>query len=140
MKLLFFFTLLLCLTALAQDKDSISPAEQADLQGALRDAGDSQIDFIHALENHIARYPNSPKRSDIERALVKASLQTQDAPRVAKYGVRVLDLDPDNLELLEETSAALLKSHDKEARRRPRSPVLKRRGIAWRSAGGRDRR
>lgn len=118
MKLLFILVLLFGLAAFAQDKDAMSPAENADLQKALQQAGDSQIDFIKALENHIAKYPNSPKRSDIERALVKASLETHDAPRVAKYGVRVLDIDPDNVQLLEETSAALLKSNDRDAARR----------------------
>ncbi|HZU29132.1 MAG TPA: TlpA disulfide reductase family protein [Bryobacteraceae bacterium] len=118
MKLLLVLALVSALAGFAQEKDAVSQTEQADLQNALQEAGDSQIDFIHALENHIAKYPNSPRRAEIEKALVKASLQQHDAPRVAKYGVRVLETDPDNLELLEETSAALLKTHDKDAAER----------------------
>ena len=114
MKLFLILALLAGAAAYAQAKDGeISPAEQHDLQRALQDAGGSQLDFIRALEQHMAKYPNSPQRAQIERALVKAAMDTHDAPRVAKYGVRVLETDPDNIELLEEVSSALLKTHDK---------------------------
>src|SRR5947209_18645010 len=99
MKLLFFSALLLSVAAFAQ-KAEVSGAEQADLSRALQEAGGSQVDFIHALENHIAKYPNSARRREIERALVKAALETHDATRVAKYGTRVLENDPDNLQVL----------------------------------------
>ena len=114
MKLLLIFALLAGAAVYAQAKDGeVSLAEQQDLQRALQDTGGSQIDFIRALENHMAKYPNSPQRGEIERALVKAAMDTHDAPRVAKYGERVLQSDPDNIELLEEVCSALLKSHDK---------------------------
>jgi len=114
MKLFLTIALLAAAAAYAQAKDGeISPAEQQDLQRALQDASGSQLDFIRALEQHMAKYPNSPQRAQIERALVKAAMDTRDAPRVARYGARVLQSDPDNVELLEEVSSALLKTHDK---------------------------
>ena len=93
---------------------SSSPsAEQQELRKSLEEAGNSKIDFIHALEKHIEKYPNSPQRSQIEQALVKAAMETHDAARVAKYGERVLQRDPDDLQLLEEVSSALLKDRDR---------------------------
>ena len=49
--------LLLALTAAAQQKDP-SASEDADLNAALAEAGSSQVDFIRALENHLAKYPD----------------------------------------------------------------------------------
>jgi len=114
MKSIILATVLAATVALAQTNDAASSAEQQELRKSLEEAGNSQIDFIHALEKHVAKYPNSAQRSQIEQALVKAAMETHDAARVAKYGERVLQRDPDNLQLLEEVSSALLKTHDKQ--------------------------
>lgn len=119
MKLLLVFALLAAIAAPAQVSDGeVSAQERADLQRALQDTGGSQLDFIRALEAHLEKYPNSPQRREIERALVKAAMETHDASRVARYGERVLEADPDNVELLEEVSSALLRTHDKDEAQR----------------------
>jgi len=71
--------------ALAQQTE-ISVAEQQDLMRALSDGNTSPPDMIRALEAHLARYPNTPQRPEVERALAKAAVDSNDLPRIAKYG------------------------------------------------------
>src|SRR5579863_3942391 len=86
--------------------------EQQDLQRALSDAGNSPVDFLRAIEDHLNRYPNAPRRAELERALVKASTDLKDAKRVALYGERVLSREPDDTQLLQHVAVALLHKGD----------------------------
>ena len=105
--------LLVVLTAAAQQKDS-GASEDADLNAALAEAGSSQVDFIRALENHLAKYPDSPKRPEIERALVKASIESKDEKRIVLYGERVLDHEAGDPQILDRVTRALLSNDSKE--------------------------
>ncbi|MGH9723394.1 MAG: thioredoxin-like domain-containing protein [Bryobacteraceae bacterium] len=96
---------------LAQD---LTEAEQKSLSEALGEAGSSPIEFVRALENHLARYPESPKRPELERALVKAAIETKDDRRIIQYGERVLSREQDDLQILERVARALLSSDVKE--------------------------
>ena len=44
-----------------------SSSEQTELSRALAEAGTSPVDFIRALENHLAKYPDSPQRAVSKR-------------------------------------------------------------------------
>jgi thiol-disulfide isomerase/thioredoxin len=81
--------------------------EKQALDEALSQAG-SAPDIIRALEAHLAKFPNSQRRADIERALAKASMETSDDRRIVLYGERVLKAQPDDLQLLERVARALL--------------------------------
>jgi thiol-disulfide isomerase/thioredoxin len=85
-----------------------APAEQEELRRALSEAGSSQVDFIRALEAHLAKYPQTPQRAELERALAKTAAEVGDKRRLLLYGERVLSRDPDNGELLERVSRLLL--------------------------------
>ena len=87
--------------------------EQQDLQRALSDAGNSPVDFLRAIEDHLNRYPNAPRKADLERALVKAATELKDAKRVALYGERVLAREPDDTQLLQHVAVALLHQGDR---------------------------
>jgi thiol-disulfide isomerase/thioredoxin len=106
--------ILLFLLALPLFAQQAPDKEQSELQSALAEAGSSKVDFIRALEAHLARYPQSAQRPDIERALVKAALEERDARRIVQYGEIVLRRDPSNIELLERVSRYLLATEDKE--------------------------
>lgn len=92
----------------AQSQAEMSPQEQQDLQKAVTESASSPVDLIHALESHLAKYPNSPRRDEIDRTILKAAMQTGDLKRVASYGERVLKKDPDDLTLLDPVSKALV--------------------------------
>jgi thiol-disulfide isomerase/thioredoxin len=116
--------LLLCLVILgaafaAQDSPPAQqPAEEEVLRRAVSEGSTSTIDLIRVLEAHLAKYPDSSHRSEIERALVKAAIETKDERRIALYGERVLAREPDDLSILDRVTRALLKAGDPESSKR----------------------
>ena len=100
------FGTLLCAQTLSQD-------EQVSLQKALSEGGNSPTEFILAIENHLKRYPNSPRRAELERALVKTAIELNDDRRLMEFGERVLSREPDNMQVLEHVTTALLHQGDK---------------------------
>ena len=105
--------------AWAQAPDAAAAtAERTALQEALGEVGSSQIDFIRALEKHLARFPKSEQRADLERALLKAAMEIKDQRRTLIYGEKALATDPANIEVLERVSRYLLAGDDKEQAKR----------------------
>lgn len=88
----------------------MSQAERESLGQALGEAGNSSVDFVRALEDHISKYPNSPKRAELERALVKSAMDLKDNARIIRWGERVLEREPDDLQILERVTVALLQT------------------------------
>ena len=84
------------------------PDEAQQLSMAISEAGNSPVDFIRNLEKHLAKYPNSARRNEIERALVKAAIETKDDKRVIEYGDRVLAREPNDAQILDKIIRALL--------------------------------
>ncbi len=106
------FTLLVCTAVcLAQAGPE---AEQEALRQALQEAGNSQIDFMRALEAHLSQYPMTTQRAELERAIVKAALEVKDNSRILLYGEKVLARDPGNRDLLDRVTRLLLATDDKE--------------------------
>jgi tetratricopeptide (TPR) repeat protein len=90
--------------------------EQTELSRALAEAGSSPVDYIRALESHLAKYPNSPQRGLIEKALAKSAMEASDNARIIQYGEKVLAHDkPDDLQLLDRVTRALLDEGGPEA-------------------------
>ena len=79
----------------------------------LSEAGNSPTEFVRAIENHLKQFPNSPRRAELERALVKTAIDLNDDPRLIEFGERVLARDPDNIQVLEHVTTALLHQGDK---------------------------
>jgi thiol-disulfide isomerase/thioredoxin len=106
--------LLLALAALPLFAQSnLSQGEEESLQAAIGEAGNSPIDFARAVENHLQRFPNSPRRAELERALIKTAIDLNDDRRIIQFGESVLKREPDNLQVLEHVATALLHSGDK---------------------------
>ncbi len=84
-----------------------SVAEQQDLMQALSE-NSSPVDLIRALEAHLRKYPNSVQRPDVERALAKAAVDSNDLPRIAKYGESAVATSADDVLLLDRLSYAFL--------------------------------
>jgi len=120
----FLCTFLLALMCLAQSTPPPAPGapaskaatdENRELSDAISEAGNSPVDFIRALEKHLAKYPNSPRRSEIERALLRAAIETKDNHRTIAYGERVLERDPGDMQVLDRVTRALLVSDDHDS-------------------------
>jgi thiol-disulfide isomerase/thioredoxin len=93
-------------------------AEQKDLQKVLSEAGNSPVDFLRAVEGHLNKFPNSTRRPDLERALVKTAIDAGDDRRVILYGELILKREPDNLSFLEAVATALIRVGDKPSAER----------------------
>jgi thiol-disulfide isomerase/thioredoxin len=84
--------------------------EDDDLQRAVSEANGSPIDTIHALEAHLKKYPSTQRRREIDRTLTKSAIELRDDRRLIEYGERALAVDPDDLQILDRVTGALLKS------------------------------
>ena len=115
-----FCTLLLAGLALlaappARAQEALSEEEEEHLRQMVGEAGSSPVEFIRALEAHLKKYPNSPRRADLERGLAKAAMDARDNRRIKLYGEMVLAREPDDTQLLERVARALLDAEDKES-------------------------
>ena len=95
-------------------QEDTSEKEQSDLDTALAEAGTSPVEFVRALEKHLAKYPKSSRKAEIERTIVKKAVELKDDRRILLYGERVLEAEPDNILVLERVTRALLNSPGKE--------------------------
>jgi thiol-disulfide isomerase/thioredoxin len=116
MKLARLLLALAALPLLAQS--NLSQAEEESLQAAIGEAGNSPIDFARAVENHLKRFPNSPRRAELERALIKTAIDLNDDRRIIQFGESVLKREPDSLQVLEHVATALLHNGDKASAER----------------------
>src|SRR5438270_12609203 len=104
------------LTVFAQT--TLSQDEEQHLRDSLAHSTNTPQDITRALEQHLEQFPKSPKKAEIERALAKAAIETHDDRRVILYGERVLARDPDEVQLIDQVSRALLRPGDSESAQR----------------------
>lgn len=93
--------------------------EARELGQAISEAGGSAIDTIRALEQHLKKYPGTRQRAAIEKALAKASMDTNDHGRIIVYGEAVLNAGPpDDMQLIDRVTRALVDKNDPEQAKR----------------------
>ncbi len=109
------------LTSIGQNRAAAPEDEEDRLQQALAEAGSSPVEFIRAIESHLTRFPQSPRRPDLERALVKAAIDVKDDRRILLYGEKVVERDSDDIETLERVTELLLTRQDKESAQKART-------------------
>ena len=78
--------LALLLGPLCFAQDQLSEGEQKELGAALSEAGNSPVEFARILEQHLKKYPDSPKKDELERTLVKAAIEANDKQRILTWG------------------------------------------------------
>ena len=82
--------------------------EMNELGLALSEAGQSGVDRMRALEQHLKKYPETKQRVSIERTLAALSIEADDKDRIILYGEKVLAMGgPDDLKLLDRVTLAL---------------------------------
>jgi thiol-disulfide isomerase/thioredoxin/tetratricopeptide (TPR) repeat protein len=122
------FLLLAARLALAQQQaPPVQPKEEDDLQRAVSEANGSPIDTIHALEAHLKKYPSTQRRREIDRTLTKSAIELHDDRRLIEYGERALAIDPDDLQILDRVTGALLKSETTNPEKAARALVYAKR-------------
>ena len=93
---------------------ALQAQEQEDLEKALSEAGASPVEYLRALEKHLRKYPQSPRRAELERAAVRTAIEAGDDARIIEYGEHVLARQPDDLQILDRVTRALLVSDSKQ--------------------------
>ncbi len=84
-----------------------STEEQQDLMRAVNE-GTSPVDLIRSLEAYLVKYPNTVQRADVERTLAKAAIESNDVPRIAKYGESAVATSAEDFQLLDRLAYAFL--------------------------------
>jgi len=114
-----WLALFACAGILLAQENKPTPAEQEqqELSRAVSEAGSSSVDFVRALERHLKKYPASPQRLAIEKAIAKSALDANDRPRILLYGQKVLAAEPEtsDLPLLDRVIRVLLDADDQES-------------------------
>jgi thiol-disulfide isomerase/thioredoxin len=104
----------LCVSAVMFAADTPPKVDEDEALGrALSEAGSSSVDFIRAVEQHLAKFPKTERRPEIERALLKASIDVKDDARIIKYGEPVLARETVELKTLEAVVRALIATGDR---------------------------
>ena len=92
----------------------LSKPESDDLNKALADANGSPKDYLRAIEKHLQKYPDSPRKNDLERAAALAALEARDEGGIVRWGERVLSRQPGDLQMLEPVARALVEMGGKD--------------------------
>lgn len=95
-----------------------APTEDDQLSRAMGEAGSSPLEQIRALERHLAKFPKSERRGEIERALTKAAIDSRDNTRLLKYGESYVKQNPGDLLVLERLCRVLTSREDAESNKR----------------------
>ena len=75
------------------------PTPEEELQETISSAGNDRASLVRNLEEYLKKYPGSPQRPRIYRALVEASLQIRDTTRAADYAERIVALTPEDMSM-----------------------------------------
>lgn len=118
MKITFLLALLLAVAQAQDPKPTPADSKAADeeqqvLRQALGEAGNSPVEFVRALENHLKKYPQTARREEIERAILKSSIQAEDRKRIIDYGEKVLKKERSDAQVMEEVAGNLVELGDK---------------------------
>jgi thiol-disulfide isomerase/thioredoxin len=91
----------------------LSPEQE--LANLVSESGRSPVDMVRELERYLLRYPDSKHKSEITRAIFAGARELDDERRVAIYGERLLEKDPNEIAVLGPTARALNSSGDPES-------------------------
>jgi thiol-disulfide isomerase/thioredoxin len=102
------------------DKTTTPPKDTAadELQQAISSAGSDRAALARNLEGYLVKYPDSPQKVQIYRALVEAHLQLRDTVRAATYAERIVAVSPDDMSITLVAIQLLQRSGDEAGMKR----------------------
>ena len=109
---------LLCAAQQNRDKPPTPSQESEELENALSEAGSSPLEYLRVIQKHLAKYPFSTRKPELERAAVRAAMEANDDAAIVEYGERVLTRQPDDLQILERVTRSLLAAATADTARR----------------------
>jgi len=83
----------------AEPQDSSLNPDQ-ELQAAVQQAGNDRAALVRNLEGYLVKYPDSPRRAPIYRALLESEMQLQNQKRALEYAEQILAMSPEDTQTL----------------------------------------
>src|ERR1700722_6905596 len=82
-------------TAPAESQDA-APDPDVELQLVVRQAGNDSAQLIKNLEAYLGKYPDSPRRGAIYRALLESEMTLHNSKSALEYAEKVIAIQPDD--------------------------------------------
>jgi thiol-disulfide isomerase/thioredoxin len=101
----------------AQPQVSASDPD-AELQLAVRQAGNDSATLVKSLEAYLVKYPDSPRRGAIYRALLESEMNLHNQKSALDYAEKVIAIQPDDSQSMFLAMTLLEKMPDGESRLR----------------------
>jgi thiol-disulfide isomerase/thioredoxin len=79
----------------APPKDA-APDPDAELQLAVRQAGNDSATLVQSLEAYLVKYPDSPRRGAIYRALLESEMNLHNQKAALEYAEKVIAIQPED--------------------------------------------
>jgi thiol-disulfide isomerase/thioredoxin len=76
------------------------PDPEAELQQAVESANNDSAALVKNLEDYLKKFPDAPRKPEIYRALVEASLQIRDSTKALDYAERLIAIDPTDAQVM----------------------------------------
>src|SRR5580700_7309026 len=73
-----------------------APDPDAELQLAVRQAGNDSATLVKSLEDYLAKYPDSPRRGAIYRALLESEMNLHNQKSALDYAEKVIAIQPED--------------------------------------------
>jgi thiol-disulfide isomerase/thioredoxin len=77
-----------------------TPDPDTELQVTVQQAGNNSAALIRNLEAYLVKYPDSPRRAVIYRALLESEMQLQNQAKALDYAEQVLAIQPEDSQTL----------------------------------------
>ena len=90
----------------------------AELQIAVQSAANDVTKLVQNLEAFLVRYPDSPRRIPIYRALMQSEMQAHDEKLALEYAEKVIAIQPDDVQTMFVAATVLEKMPDEASRTR----------------------
>lgn len=81
-------------------KSSLEDQETETLEKAFDSAAGNPQALIRNLEDFLTRFPQSPRREQVLRAIFKQAMQANDPEKAATTGEKLLEVNPEDISLL----------------------------------------
>jgi thiol-disulfide isomerase/thioredoxin len=80
----------------SEPQDAAAPDPDAELQFAVRQAGNDSSTLVKSLEDYLAKYPESPRRGAIYRALLESEMNLHNQKSALDYAEKVIAIQPED--------------------------------------------
>jgi thiol-disulfide isomerase/thioredoxin len=80
----------------AAGPQSSAPDPDAELQLAVRQAGNDSATLVKSLEDYLVKYPDSPRRGAIYRALLESEMNLHNQKSALEYAEKVIAIQPED--------------------------------------------